>query len=461
MNVAIIVMDSVRAADVDETTMPTLSSMTSRTALAPSSWTLPTHASLYSLKSPIAHETTRPTDRLTDHAFVDAIRAAGFTVGGFSENPYFSARFGFAEPIDYFDDDIHHKPRRSGYSFKRLVEREPSRPKRYVRAAHHLLHSNERVADLHNGIRFVRGTDDRRRQFYGDRVLSHARDWLSTGSEDSVAIINLLDAHQPHVPTKYSDALGYDFSEPEIRALDRFDGMEFLSGQRIDDCDHLAPFDTWDELFERLHAAYRTQIRYLDDIVSEFIRSCDDVVPIVTSDHGQMLGEEGWFDHHGVLHPKAVEVPFFVGEGAESELTGETVHGLVAEVFAHLTDGVTPVIGSGETLVASDGIARQVDSGWTLDEGPTSRLSTDDLLCRRVARPSDSLTTIFESPWSSSEIHVKQYERSGEAGRQLVDRCPYDGQLEASVASWLRASPEAYGSIDSTTADRLDRLGYL
>jgi hypothetical protein len=55
-------------------------------------------------------------------------------------------------------------------------------------------------------------------------------------------------------------------------------------------------------------------VRYLDDVVARLF----DLVPsntwiVVTSDHGELFGEDGYFGHGPVAHDKVFEVPFVEG----------------------------------------------------------------------------------------------------------------------------------------------------
>jgi hypothetical protein len=56
-------------------------------------------------------------------------------------------------------------------------------------------------------------------------------------------------------------------------------------------------------------------VRYLDGVVEELF----DLVPkntyiTITSDHGELFGEEGYFGHGPVMHEKVFEVPFVEGK---------------------------------------------------------------------------------------------------------------------------------------------------
>ncbi len=56
-------------------------------------------------------------------------------------------------------------------------------------------------------------------------------------------------------------------------------------------------------------------VRYLDGVVKELF----DLVPkdtyiTITSDHGELFGEDGYFGHGPVQHEKVMEVPFVEGK---------------------------------------------------------------------------------------------------------------------------------------------------
>ena len=55
-------------------------------------------------------------------------------------------------------------------------------------------------------------------------------------------------------------------------------------------------------------------VKYLDTVVEELF----DLVPrntyvTITSDHGELFGEDGFFGHGPIVHEKVLEVPFVEG----------------------------------------------------------------------------------------------------------------------------------------------------
>ncbi|MDP7112969.1 MAG: sulfatase-like hydrolase/transferase [Myxococcota bacterium] len=82
---------------------------------------------------------------------------------------------------------------------------------------------------------------------------------------------------------------------------------------------HLHHRDSEPRFFDdaRLERLRRRQIRavaHLDGVVERLF----DVVPpgtwiVITSDHGELFGEDGYFGHGPIMHPKVFEVPFVEG----------------------------------------------------------------------------------------------------------------------------------------------------
>ena len=72
-------------------------------------------------------------------------------------------------------------------------------------------------------------------------------------------------------------------------------------------------FDT--AKLELLRKRQVESVRYLDGVMEELY----DLVPkdtyiTLTSDHGELFGEDGYFGHGPVQHEKVMEVPFIEGK---------------------------------------------------------------------------------------------------------------------------------------------------
>jgi arylsulfatase A-like enzyme len=71
---------------------------------------------------------------------------------------------------------------------------------------------------------------------------------------------------------------------------------------------------------ERFRAQQPRCVSHADRILGDLIEHCRAPAHlIVTSDHGELFGEDGFFGHGPVMHPKAFEVPLLEGPIGEAE----------------------------------------------------------------------------------------------------------------------------------------------
>jgi len=72
-------------------------------------------------------------------------------------------------------------------------------------------------------------------------------------------------------------------------------------------------FFSRDEM-QRLHQQQIRCVEYLDGLLGELYAKCPpNTYIILTADHGELFGEEGYFGHGPVMHPKCFEVPYVEG----------------------------------------------------------------------------------------------------------------------------------------------------
>lgn len=65
---------------------------------------------------------------------------------------------------------------------------------------------------------------------------------------------------------------------------------------------------------QRLHRQQVRCVEYVDGLLSELYAKCPpNTYFIVTADHGELFGEDGYFGHGPIMHEKCFEVPFVEG----------------------------------------------------------------------------------------------------------------------------------------------------
>ncbi len=115
---------------------------------------------------------------------------------------------------------------------------------------------------------------------------------------------HLLNVGETHYPYVFAGDDGSDL--PHVSGLH---GTVKRLGQRSDD----DGFFTADELAS-LRDRQVKSVGYVDDLLAGLL----DVVPrdtwvVVTSDHGELFGEDGYFGHGPIAHEKVLQVPFVEG----------------------------------------------------------------------------------------------------------------------------------------------------
>ncbi len=285
-DVVLISIDSLRADHVGcygyaRDTSPTLDALAAQgvrfeNAVSTTSWTLPSHAAMFTGLYDSTHGLVDNGLRLADsHAtLAERLKAAGYHTAGFFGGPYLHPTFGLAQGFDVYESCMTTVP--GDLSDQEL--REESRA-----------HEGRSHADV-----------------TGPRTLERVRAWSAELDEQPVFLfVHLWDVH-------------YDFLPP-AEYVERFDpdyagdltGADFLGNPRI------APGMPRRD-YEHLLALYDAEIRFTDDVIAgifDALRAAgrfDDALVIVTADHGEEFLEHGAKGHQKTLFEEVVRVPLIV-----------------------------------------------------------------------------------------------------------------------------------------------------
>lgn len=262
-NVLLIVWDTVRELNLslhgyDRPTTPSLERWARRgvifdRAYATSSWTLPSHASLFTGRFP--HELNTdwlfPLDA-TFPTLAEVLRAEGYQTAGFVANPYYTTReTGLGRGFQHWDEQY--------LSLKEIV-------------------LNAGIIQWLSGWRsriMVRQHDSKR----ADEVTEAFLRWLDTrNGRPFFAFLNYFDAH---IPYRAPPELRRRFAHPN-RAVGAYD----------------AAIANLDAELDRLLG--ELQLRGL----------LGETIVVVTSDHGEQFGNHGLFAHGNSLYRQVVQVPY-------------------------------------------------------------------------------------------------------------------------------------------------------
>ncbi|WP_049898156.1 sulfatase [Halococcus agarilyticus] len=334
-NVVLVVMDTARAADVTlgtgddglagdspdaaiegtETT-PTIRSIaeagtTFSNAWAAAPWTLPSHASLFTGTYPSKHGAHADHKYLDDDlpTLAECFRDGGYETVAVSNNTWISEEFGFGRGFETF-----HKTWQYVQSETDLGEvARTTEGIETVRAlAARLVEGNPlvNVANAVYGQFFRKREDDGAR-----RANREVADWLAAreSSRPFFLFANYLEPHleyrppEAHAERYLPDGVSYE----EAMAISQ-DAWGYIAG----DVEHT------EREFAALRGLYRAELAYLDERIGELrdtLRAAgewEDTVFVLTSDHGENIGDHGLMDHQYCLYETLLDVPLVIHGGA-------------------------------------------------------------------------------------------------------------------------------------------------
>jgi len=340
-------------------------------AIAPSSWTLPSHVGMLfgashrtlGLVKDTQGQPHTAKEVLAPHTaryLPEVLRQAGYRTVGASTNLWIQESSGFAEGFDDFHGLWRNRqPGLAGEGFKTTL--------RWLREG--------LVSKQDDGLSSVRPIAER-----------WARE-TATGSQPSMLFLNLVECHSPYLPPRpYNDLAAVQRARAGLEA-GRHLGM--LDIWRANAAGSLPPAGA----LNRMRHLYERSIRYMDDWLADFVGLLDDVgilddtVVIVTSDHGENLGEAGRLGHAFSLDERLVQVPLVVS-GADLPATGPfpltALPHLVTTALginAHPYDGdsLNGVAVSEVEGIAAPGDPRVTDAvrEWGLDDAAATLMTSD------------------------------------------------------------------------------------
>lgn len=315
-NVLLVVFDTARA-DAFEPygagrgATPTVGQLSRRgtvhpRAIAPCNWTMPSHVGMLTGALPRsvglgrAPGGTPPSCRaaveeLADRYLPEVLRRAGYATRGVSTNPWISRRSGFATGFDEFRDvqgGRRHQPAAGG-----------------LRA---------RMSWTLEGLL---ATVDDGAGAAGDVM----RGWLEGGPERPFFwFVNLIECHSPYLPPRPYDDLGARWrvrSAAEARQHLTLDAIWRVCASEV---------PPPDGVLARMRHLYARSIRLMDDWLGRLLEEMDrhgvldDTLLIVTSDHGENLGEGRLLGHAVSLDDRLVHVPLVLSGPGAFEAEGVT-----------------------------------------------------------------------------------------------------------------------------------------
>lgn len=415
-NVLLIVLDTVRADRLSlyghfRDTTPNLKRFAERggrfdQARAPSSWTLPSHASMFTGRWPseLGVERRGWLDR-AHPTLAERLRDSGYATAGFVANPFFCGwesglSRGFQSYADY--------PVTAGEVFRSsTVGWFLARGERRLRFLLGL--------DVDSGA--ARDVDLDFSRKHATQINREFLAWLSrNGSRPFFAFLNFFDAHDPYllppgaVPRFRSELL----SHADLTLL-----RDWLQRDR----DSLTPseiqvaIDAYDECVAELDH----QIGALLDAL-EARGVLDETLVIITSDHGEQFGEHGHFGHGLTLFDEETRVPLLLS------LPGRVPAGRVIKTPVTLADLPATVLDLLGMSADSPFPGASLSSTWA--DAPANASPAYSELLARIDAGAFQKNQDPANAWRSLVLDNYSLILRGDGHRMLYDLANDPGQTE-------------------------------
>ena len=250
-------------------------------AVSPATWSLPSHASLFTGRFPSAHGAHDEHMSLDPGTptLAERFAAAGWDTRSFTANSWISASFGMTRGFAWTDEAWRHGDvARTFQSMYRLLDR--------------------------LGL----GSVDKG----GARVAANVEDWLAArpaGGPPAFVFVNFIEAHFPYhqVPPEYVRR----FTTASRRAL-------WATSMQLALAAFGGPLPTGPDTVEQATAMYDAGVAYDDVLLGRLVDALrrrgtlDRTIVVVLSDHGELLGEHGEFGHGRSLYEPVLHVPLLV-----------------------------------------------------------------------------------------------------------------------------------------------------
>jgi arylsulfatase A-like enzyme len=244
------------------------------------------------------------------------------------------------------------------------------------------------VSNLQQGFATLDEPRLRRRQHYrnADETIDAARQWLRGLEPDArfFLFVHLYDVHTPMRPPARHLAALAPASEEERRSL-----THFLTER------HRVPLDFYrnnpDAMLERI-TAYDAEIRFVDAELRRLFEAFQAldlgrrVLWIITSDHGEGLGDHDWLGHGRHIYEEQIRVPL-IFYSSEQPLGPRRVAELVEHV--DLLPTIASLVGHSDALAAQLPPVQGRSLAPVLDGEPLAPSERAAFAQRQPFKPSD------------------------------------------------------------------------
>lgn len=460
-DVLVVVLDTARTFDVSTVwpdgplTTPHLDELAEQSlvfpqATSPSCWTLPGHASMFTGLLPSRHGAHELSMRLAADGpptMAELLQRAGYLTAGVSCNDLITHDTGLTRGFELFVEERDAVPDGlRGTVAERAARRIPALRRRLQSR-----HAQHRMDRDHGGLRATALCGRLIRQLPPDRPL--------------FLFVNYLESHLPYAP---SDELARAYLPEGVGVAD----ARGVNQSPLDHADGSVQHDQRD--WDILRGLYRGAVRYVDMLVHRLLTEHrrvrgEDALVIVTSDHGENIGDHGMMDHQYSLHEQTLRVPLLVRlpGGEQSGVRDDLVQ------LTDLLDTVCAVTGLEAPPTQGFSLLGKVDREYTIAEylaphvilgqlrrtRPEVDWSRLDRGLRAVRTRTRKLITASDGDNEMYAIDSDPYECENRYGSH-----PDEVRLARILRTWEqseRALPLGRPEMEPAVTERLAALGYI
>jgi arylsulfatase A-like enzyme len=330
--------------------------------ISPAQWTIPSHASLFTGLYPSEHglNTELP---LPDwyYSLAEILKFSGYKTHAISSNGLISRLFNFQKGFDHFYETWKLFSSEDEFTqFERLFREKRKKKelegeiKRFLFLLRYTFSVNKpdfifkRLLD--RVYKKVHGNIHKNSAYATQRTLKIAKKLLGHNSNTPVFLfLNFMETHMRYNPPQRFNKF--------IKTLPSSKKI------RVQDWSHYALYPFTEETFCILNALYDGTLLFLDSVIWDlysFLKDrkiLDNTIFIITSDHGELIGEHGHFCHYFTLYNELIHIPLIIKYPKDFNLKGESLnliqlHDLFATIL-EIIDSPFPVPESSGSILST------------------------------------------------------------------------------------------------------------
>lgn len=321
-NVLLLVLDALRfdrlsCYGYDEVATPFLDNLAEEgvrveQAYSTGSWTVPAHGSLFTGLLPSyhgSHQTNKTFEQPAEATLAGVLSDAGYRTVGVSANPWIAPEFDFDRGFDHFEFHAPEPPFPDEET-PPVANLEDLSSGHKVREILSWISRGSSVKRFSNGLwkRFTKSSFVKADQL-NEAILQRV---ATSGDDDTFLFANYMDVHDPHYDNVLSVLDDDDPSSPSLQPDPNVSRLQYpLYSKRISFQEKPVAPERARQLYDRAVVRLDHQLRELFSSLRDHIDLKNTLI-IGVGDHGECLGEHGYWGHSTFIHEELVRIPLLI-----------------------------------------------------------------------------------------------------------------------------------------------------